>query len=188
MLVLSALSLLLGAMLIASPAQAHTDLVSSSPADGATLDAAPRELTFTFSEDLLPDFVTFVASAEGVDGGELRVTGVDGPTATLAWPADAPGGEWRVDFRVVSQDGHPIEGGITFSYADASPSPTSASPAATSSAAATASPTAESPTPSPTTSPASSETTAPNTWLIALGAAALIAVVVGIIVVVRRRS
>lgn len=191
---LSLLAVSLGSMALAGSARAHAELVSSSPEDGATLDAPPAEITFTFSEELLPDFLTFVASSPGVEGGELRVTAIEGPTATLAWPAEAPGGEWRVDYRVVSQDGHPIEGGITFTYAASSPTPTSTSPAPTSSAPVTptASPTASpepaTATPSPETSPAASTTTAPSTWLVALGIAVLIAIVVGIIMVVRRRS
>ena len=119
---------LMGATLVAAPAQAHSELVSTDPADGAVLDAPPTIVSFTFNEPLMPDFVRFIGTDPSGNTGDLPVSSVEGPTATIAWPASAPGGEWTVSYRVVSQDGHPIEGGITFSYADASPtaSPTSA--------------------------------------------------------------
>ena len=175
-------------------AHAHSELVSTTPEDGQVLDAPPTELTFTFNEDLLPDFVNFVATDPGGQVLELAVSGVNGPTATVAWPAEAPGGEWRVDYRVVSQDGHPVDGSITFSYAAESPSPTptpstpSPSPSATTSSA-TPEPAPTSAEPSPSAVPAS-ESSGPSTgWIIAIvGVGALIGIVVVSLVARRRAS
>ncbi len=173
-------------------AQAHSELVSSSPEDGQVLDAPPTEVTFTFNEDLLPDFVNFVATDPGGQVLELAVSGVNGPTATVAWPAEAPGGEWRVDYRVVSQDGHPVDGSITFSYAAESPSPTptpsTPSPSPTTSSA-TPEPAPTSAEPSPSAVPAS-ESSGPSTgWIIAIvGVGVLIGIVVVGLVARRRAS
>lgn len=178
----------------AGAAQAHSDLVSSSPEDGRVLDAPPPELTFTFNEDLMPDFVNFIATNEAGDVTELVVTGVNGPTATVEWPADAPGGEWIVDYRVVSQDGHPVEGGIAFTYTAASPTPTSSSPTpspTTSSAQpepSTSSPEPTSQAPSPSAVPAS-ESSGPDTaWIIAIVAVGVLIVVAAVGILARRRA
>lgn len=173
-------------------AQAHSELVSTSPEDGQVLDAPPTEVTFTFNEDLLPDFVNFVATNADGDVTELVVSGLNGPTVVLAWPPQAPGGEWQVDYRVVSADGHPVDGSITFSYVAESPSPTptpsTPSPSPTTSSA-TPEPASTSAEPSPSAVPAS-ESSGPSTgWIIAIvGVGALIGIVVVGLVARRRAS
>ena len=180
----------LGSMLVPS-ALAHSDLVSSDPADGAVLATPPTTVSFTFNEDLLPDFVRFIATDPSGQTGDLPVSAVDGPTATMDWPTGAPAGEWTVSYRVVSQDGHPIEGGITFAYDAPAPSPSSTS------AAPTASPTSAAPTPSPTSAaPSPTISPAADTSSGGLGAWAIAGIVlvvlagVGIVIafLVRRRA
>ena len=186
-----AVALLTPGAMLAPAALAHSELVSSDPADGATLDAPPQTVSFTFNEALMPDFVRFIGTDPSGATGDLPVSSVDGPTATIDWPAGAPGGEWRVNYRVVSQDGHPIEGGITFTYAAASPtaSPTSAAPtsAAPTSAAPTPAPTSA--LPSPSTSP-TADTSGGSSGLLIAGLAVGAIVIVGIVValVARRRA
>jgi len=188
------LGLVLGGAAIAPSAHAHSELVSSDPADGAALDAPPAAVSFTFNEDLLPDFVRFIATDPSGQTGDLPVSSVEGPTAAIDWPAGAPAGEWTVSYRVVSQDGHPIEGAITFSYA--APSPT-ASPTRTT-AAPTESPTSAAPTsvaptsgaPSPSVSPAADTTSSGvSGWAmtaIAVGVIVIVAVIIALIA--RRRA
>ena len=186
-----AVALLTPGAMLAPTAHAHSELVSSDPADGATLDAPPQTVSFTFNEALMPDFVRFIGTDPSGATGDLPVSSVDGPTATIDWPAGAPGGEWRVNYRVVSQDGHPIEGGITFTYAAASPtaSPTSAAPtsAAPTSAAPTPAPTSA--LPSPSTSPAA-DTSEGSSGLLIAGLAVGAIVIVGVVIalVARRRA
>jgi methionine-rich copper-binding protein CopC len=173
--------------LLAPAALAHSELVSTDPADGATLDAPPTTVSFTFNEALMPDFVRFVGTDPSGQTGDLPVTSVEGPTASIDWPAGAPAGEWTVSYRVVSQDGHPVEGGITFSYAAASTSPTPTSPAPTSTAPT--SPTPTSVAPSPSTSPAA-DTTGGGSGLLIAGLAVGVIVIVGVVIalVARRRA
>lgn len=182
---------MLGLGPLATPAAlAHSELVSSDPADGATLDSPPTTVSFTFSEPLMPDFVRIIGTnPEGVTG-DLPVSSVEGPTATVDWPAGAQGGTWQVSYRVVSQDGHPIEGGITFTYDGPSPSPTGALP--TSAAPTSTAPTSAAPTsaaPSPSTSPAADLSGGPSGLLIAgLAVGAIVIVGVVIALVARRRA
>jgi methionine-rich copper-binding protein CopC len=184
---LLALAALIGGTAVAPVAQAHSELISTDPADGAVLDVPPTTVSFTFNEALLPDFVRFVGTDPNGQTGDLPVSSVDGPTATIDWPAAAPAGEWRVSYRVVSQDGHPVEGGITFTYAGASPTtaPTSAAPT-------TAAPTSAAPTtaaPSPSTSPAA-DTSGGTSGIVIAGLAVGIIVIAGIVIalVARRRT
>lgn len=189
-----ALAALIGGTAVAPVAQAHSELISTDPADGAVLDAPPTTVSFTFNETLMPDFVRFVGTDPSGQTGDLPVSSVEGPTATIDWPATAPAGEWRVSYRVVSQDGHPIEGGITFTYAGASPSPT---PVPTSAAPTSAEPTSAAPTsaapttaaPSPSTSPAA-DTSGGTSGLLIAGLAVGVIVIAGIVIalVARRRT
>jgi len=59
-----------------------------------------------------------VLDAEGelVLATEAEQTPPPGTDVIVPWPSDLPPGEYSVAFRVVSADGHPVTGQITFSY------------------------------------------------------------------------
>lgn len=104
------------------PAFAHAQLLSSTPGDKASVETAD-EVTFTFNENINPEFVTVLV--EGPDGdvvdGEPTV---DGPVVTQAI-APTASGEYIAGYRVVSADGHPVSGEITFTLTDVpEPEPT----------------------------------------------------------------
>lgn len=132
---------------LAAPASAHSVLVSSDPEDGATVDDIENGITLTFNEPIRePAFVNVAA-----DGGEpvsvdAEIDGSDVVAPLSGVVTEAA--EVSVNYRVVSADGHPIEGTITFTYAPAqAPEPT-----AEPTSEVTAEPTAE-PTPEPTAEP-----------------------------------
>ena len=97
-----------------SPAAAHTDLVSSDPAGGSRLARAPEVVTLVFTDDL-HDWGTAVAvtAPGGVDVTD-GPPATDGAVVTQAVTADAPAGAWTVAYRVVGEDGHPVEGTVGF--------------------------------------------------------------------------
>ena len=112
-----------------TPSQAHSQLVSSTPANGAVLAAAPTAVTFVFDEPLLPDLDTISINTEaGVNVASKRVEPVNN-TLTLPWPTGIQPGTYQVAYRIVSGDGHPVTGAITFSFG--TPAAPSASPSAT---------------------------------------------------------
>jgi methionine-rich copper-binding protein CopC len=175
-------------LLPAAPVLAHSDLRSSDPADGATLAAAPAEVSFTFNEQLLEQGNAIVLT-ELATGARLAVgpVEVDGDTVSVDWPGGAAAGEYRAAYRVVSADGHPIDGSITFTVESASAAGTTP-PSVT--ASPQASPTATevpvSATPSPvavatqSTLPEPDETDAGLlAWVLGLGVAVLVGAVVG---------
>lgn len=98
---------------LSAPAQAHDTLLSTDPADGSTLETSPEEITFTFSADILDvSPLVRVSDEAGTEVAEI-VPSIDGPTATAALDEPLVAGTYDVQWRVVSSDGHPIEGTLT---------------------------------------------------------------------------
>jgi len=126
-LALAALSFL---VLGSAPSQAHSQLVSSTPANGAVLTIAPTDVTFVFDEPLLPDLDTLSINTEaGVNVVSQRVEPV-GNTLSIPWPTTIDPGTYQVAYRIVSGDGHPVTGAISFSFGTPTQSSSSPSPSA----------------------------------------------------------
>jgi copper resistance protein C len=162
---------LLGAATASVAASAHDVLIAADPASGdtvATLDA----VTLTFNADPL-----------GGDGADvIQVTGPDGRHYETACPtltgpevsapvALGPAGSYKVVWRIVSSDGHPVSGDYTFTYA---PESTASQPATGSSKALCG-------TTGPDTAATSTETGSGTAgpW-IGIGVGAGVAVLIGI--------
>lgn len=131
----------------APAASAHTDLTSSTPADGATLDTLPSSIGLTFSDDMSQEYAKVALTAPDGTPAAAGEPQVDGKSASLAVKPGLPSGKYTVGYRVVSADGHPVSGSYSFTVlaaAPATPSPTPSSPAPSAPADATA----ESPMPS----------------------------------------
>jgi methionine-rich copper-binding protein CopC len=95
-----------------SPADAHAELVSTSPENGARIATAPPSVELTFSEDVGSSFVAVTApDGTKVKTSKAHITGVR-VTADLA--ASDQRGSYMVAYRVVSADGHPVSGTFTF--------------------------------------------------------------------------
>lgn len=107
-----------------SAASAHSKLVSSTPQDGAVLETAPALVEFTFDEELLDG--TTVISINDDRGNPIATTPVEptGTTISAPWPDGAGVGTFQVAYRIVSADGHPVSGAITFQVADSGASST----------------------------------------------------------------
>lgn len=102
---------------VAAPhAAAHSELVGSNPADGAQLTTAPTAVELTFNEPISD--VGLQVVARGPDGVvQLPAPQVAGTQVVTAWPQTTPPGEYVVSYRVVSADGHPIDGTVTMTIA-----------------------------------------------------------------------
>jgi copper resistance protein C len=176
-------------ILVAGPATsalAHTDLILSTPDDGAQVATVPDEVELTFSEDLLPESV--VVSIEDSSGMVIRVLEleVDGSDVVVTWPPGLTGTDYTVNYRVVSQDGHPVTGSVSFSVDSApSASPPSASlPSGAGTSAGSVAPT----TPATAVAAAPTSSSAAPVAAIVAGLAVGIAVIVGYLLVRRRRG
>ena len=115
------LFLLLFSLLIIAPASAHTSLVASIPESGAVLNEVPAEVRLKFNEDLLLVDSKNPNRIEVVNGVGQVISGmslVEGPEIYTALDLSfEPSGEYSVKYRVVSADGHPIEGEYQFTVA-----------------------------------------------------------------------
>ena len=99
-----------------STAHAHADLTSSNPEDGSSLSEAPSVIELTFNEQLLPDTVEIAVTTESAGLIPNLAFSTDGSMVSLPWDQGLPGDTYQVAYRVVSNDGHPITGAISFSY------------------------------------------------------------------------
>ncbi len=115
MKVLAQAILLLLWLLIPSAAWAHASLIGSDPADGATLLRAPAQITLTFNEPVEPLNLRLVGS-----GGASPIAGIaeDGARLVLTPRQPLRDGAYVVSWRVISSDGHPIGGALTFFVGD----------------------------------------------------------------------
>jgi copper resistance protein C len=109
------------ALLLTAPsvAQAHDELVGSSPQAGATLDAAPAQVELQFSGEIQELGTQVVVTADDgttVSDGPARV---DRTTVLQPLAADLPVGAYTVDWRVTSADGHPLSDEFSFTVAGA---------------------------------------------------------------------
>ena len=113
----SAVALLAAAATLgaAAPALAHDELVATAPVTDA--DGALEGVTLTFSNSIIEVgteiVVTDGTGADVTDGEPV----VSGPDVTQPLEAGLPEGDYDAAWRVVSSDGHPIEGAFVLAVA-----------------------------------------------------------------------
>lgn len=101
------------ALLAGGPALAHSELRRTVPADGAVVSAAPERFEMVFNEPVQLTFLRLrdAAGAEAPLPPRRDIRPASSETVPL--PALAPG-LWRVDWRAISADGHPVGGVVRF--------------------------------------------------------------------------
>jgi methionine-rich copper-binding protein CopC len=100
-------------LLGSGPASAHAALVGSDPEDGSTLATAPTSITLRFNENIAQRASVAVVAPDGTQLDVSDVVALDrNVTATVA-VADQKG-RYSASFRVVSADGHPVTGTVTY--------------------------------------------------------------------------
>jgi methionine-rich copper-binding protein CopC len=112
-----------GALLLGPPvADAHSVLLSSTPAGDAAVTTSPAEAVLVFNEPVENRFT------------ELAVLGPNGTSHWEAGPASVvdtrvsaplrplgPAGAYTIRYRVTSADGHPVSGAVPFRLTVAGP-------------------------------------------------------------------
>lgn len=94
-------------------AQAHTQLSTSMPADGAVLDTAPAQVMLHFSEPVRMTAWSMQGPADQrQDLAPLPKEASANFSASL--PPSLPAGEYIVNWRVMSADTHVLSGKISF--------------------------------------------------------------------------
>ncbi|MFV2115921.1 copper resistance protein CopC [Micromonospora sp. LOL_025] len=175
----------------AAPAAAHNTLRAASPAEGDRLTTPPTRVTLEFAQRLDPAFTTIALT----DAARRKVpTGaptVDGTKGTVTVDETLGEGTYTVAYRIVSADGHPVQGSYRFTVAGgvdtdggATATPPSAAPTATPPSAAVA------PSAAASVGPAAASATGsggPGTGAVLLAAGVLVAVLGGAALLLRRR-
>lgn len=115
----TAVALALAALLVITlPVWAHTELVSTEPAAGATVPAGLRELSLTFNEDIDPAsrLVVYAEEFQAVSGVS---TGVEGAVLHALFTSALGEGVYTVQWTAIGTDGHPVEGSYQFAVSPA---------------------------------------------------------------------
>jgi len=110
---IATLSLLVG---FAGEASAHAALIFTEPRDGTVLAQAPKTVQLRFNESVTAGAVNLI-DASGKQRTDAVVDAGD-EAINVTLPADLPKGTQIVSYRVISADGHPVAGAITFSIGE----------------------------------------------------------------------
>jgi copper transport protein len=111
----------------------HATLLSSEPAAKSTVTTAPRRIRLVFSEEIEPSLGRIRLVGPGGRVISLKSSGDPRDVSALVAPVTSPlePGVYRVAWRIVSEDGHPIDGEYSFTLAapsDSARPPAIASP------------------------------------------------------------
>ena len=100
--------------LTAGAASAHAARVSADPADKAAVSAGPVRVSATFNEDLQTTFAAM--TVVGPDGNLWSVGSpqVHGTVVSVGVRPLGPAGDYTVNYRVTSADGHVVSGSWSF--------------------------------------------------------------------------
>lgn len=121
-----ALACLGAALIFPTTAQAHLGLSASSPAANDTVRTAISELRLTFTQDLALDLIRLRlsdASGREIALGGLRYVGSSKREVVVDAGPDLWDESYRLEWRVVGADGHPVTGTIAFTVLEVRPAP-----------------------------------------------------------------
>ena len=98
----------------AGAASAHAARVSTDPADHAAVSTGPGRVSATFNEDLQTTFAAM--TVVGPDGNlwSVGLPQVHGTVVSVGVLPLGPTGNYAVNYRVTSADGHVVSGSWTF--------------------------------------------------------------------------
>lgn len=113
--ILVALTLLLASLVSVSPASAHTEIDHTSPAAGTTVDAGVQTISVVFSDKILDLANSSEIAVTDSNGDAVELSCVEVKKTSLSAEVFlATEGEYKVVWRTVAEDGHPISGKFTF--------------------------------------------------------------------------
>lgn len=105
-----------GLLLAAAPAWAHARLTAAVPAADST-GISPKEITLTFNEAIkLVDCK--LTGADGKDVAGVGVPKAEGKALKIPVTATLPGGKYTVNYRIAGDDGHAMNGTMSFTVAN----------------------------------------------------------------------
>jgi copper resistance protein C len=172
------------AFLGAGPAAAHDVLEGSDPADGSSVATAPSRITLTFDEAPTPNTATItVVGPDGTTHYESGAPTSDGAKISVGVAPLGAAGRYEIGYRVVSDDGHPVSGALSFTLTTPGPAAAAATTSSPGAPATTAPPVT--PSNAAAASPAADEGGVPAWPFVVL---AIVVVLGAVVLVLRRRA
>jgi copper resistance protein C len=105
----------------AAPAAAHNSLIGSNPADGATLASGPDRIVLRFDQPVQEGagLNTVAVTGPGDDHWEAGSAEVASNVVTVPVRPLGPAGVYKIGYRILSADGHPVSGQLAFTLTEA---------------------------------------------------------------------
>lgn len=96
-------------------AQAHSELESSTPAEGASVSTL-AEFSLTFGEEVTPDFSSYTLTGADANPVQLGTPRYDATKTTVTVPLAqmVGGGDYTIGYSILSIDGHKVAGTVHF--------------------------------------------------------------------------
>ena len=110
---------LLALFILPVTAFGHASVLSSNPSPNESLDTIPEKISIQFSETIQSSFHSLAMYSKEGKEIPLQDIQVSGNTLEGKWSSSFDEGVYIIKWRVVSGDGHPIEGTIPFQYGGA---------------------------------------------------------------------
>lgn len=113
-LVLVLPAVLFWGVLVAQPADAHDVLVSARPGNGSHIASAPAQVELDFDEPVQDGFASVDVIGPGGTHWAAGPPVITGDTVTAPLRPLGPAGDYDIEYRIVSDDGHPVSGHTSF--------------------------------------------------------------------------
>lgn len=107
------LAVMAGLVLLAPSAAAHASLTSANPGADESVEVLPGEIRLAFTDKISAPAHLVVTAPDGTRIVE-REAEIDRNEVFAAIPESPYSGQYRVDYKVISADGHPVDGAYRF--------------------------------------------------------------------------
>ncbi len=92
--------------------QAHTTLTSSTPAEGEVLQVQPKEIELVFGTVIEEGSSMVLEGAE--QNYDVENISINENVMTGSLTEELPNGQYIIVWKIIGEDGHPIEGQVPF--------------------------------------------------------------------------
>ncbi|MES1042273.1 copper resistance protein CopC [Peribacillus simplex] len=99
----------------------HATIISSNPSPNEAMDTLPEKISIQFSENIQPAFHSLEVFSQDGDKIQIQDSAISEQSEKVLearWNGTIDEGIYYIKWRVVSSDGHPIEGTIPFQFGD----------------------------------------------------------------------
>lgn len=129
-------------LIIPFSVQAHTTLMSSTPAEGENITEPLKEVQLAFGTEIEEgSTMTIEGESESYEFDSIAITG---DSMAGEFSETLANGSYRILWNIIGEDGHPIEGEVAFGVSIEAPAEEKAAPATTEKAEEPAEPEGES--------------------------------------------